>query len=60
MVQNSSTPAASVDTISHVSKAAMFVWYHMGKYSGVAPVCGVISAPIKHKLNVKQSDHIAH
>jgi hypothetical protein len=31
MVQNSSTPEASVDAISHVYKAAMFVWYDIGK-----------------------------
>ena len=56
MVQNSSTPVASVDTISHVCKAAMFLWYDMGKYSGVAPVWGTISTPVKRKLNAKRPE----
>jgi hypothetical protein len=53
MVQNSSNPEASVDAISHVCKAAMMVWYDKGKWCGVAPVYGTISALIKYKLNAK-------
>jgi hypothetical protein len=60
MVQNSSTPVSTVDTISHVCKTAMLEWHDMGKYSGVAQVWGTISAPIEHKLNVKQREEVAH